>query len=201
MQMMEGFKDLLGLPRIQRTIDTTEIHIQKPKSNVIIANYYSLKSKGYSLQFQMIVDHKKRFIDIFVEMPRSMNDAKMLCLSSIYWKATWEELFNEYNSHKKSTHIWLWVSDILCLCGWWYHISKLVKGIMFYRLYSTKDFIGKELWLRITLIFWKKTFKELMIDFNLNVLFLLDVVIICCCINLHNMILNGKDVNIDELLV
>lgn len=84
MQMMEGFKDLLGLPRIQRTIDTTEIHIQKPKSNVIIANYYSLKSKGYSLQFQMIVDHKKRFIDIFVEMPRSMNDAKMLCLSSIY---------------------------------------------------------------------------------------------------------------------
>jgi hypothetical protein len=47
----------------------------------------------------------------------------------------------------------------------------------------------------------KKTFRELMIKFNLNVFFLLDVVIVCCCINLHNMILNGKDANIDELMV
>lgn len=39
-----------------------------------------------------------------------------------------------------------------------------------------------------------------MIKFNLNVFFLLDVVILCCCINLHNMILNGKNVNIDELM-
>jgi hypothetical protein len=100
MQMMEGFKDLLGPPRIQRAIDATQIHVQKPKSNVLITNYYSFKSKGYNLQFQVIVDHKKRFIDIFVGMSRSMNDVRMLCLSSIYWKATWEELFNKYNSHK-----------------------------------------------------------------------------------------------------
>jgi hypothetical protein len=33
---------------------------------------------------------------------------------------------------------------------------------------------------------------------NLNVLILLDVG--CCCI-LHNMILNGKDAKIDELMV
>jgi hypothetical protein len=40
----------------------------------------------------------------------------------------------------------------------------------------------------------KKTFSELMMKLNLNVLLLPDV---GCCI-LHNMILNGKDANIDE---
>jgi hypothetical protein len=42
-------------------------------------------------------------------------------------------------------------------------------------------------------------FWELMIKSNLHVNFLLDVVI-CCCI-LHNMILSGKDVDIDELML
>ncbi len=149
----------------------------------------------------MIVDHKKRFINIFVGMQGSMNDARMLGLSSIYWKATWEELFNEYDSHKNISPYLIRDKGYPCLCGWWYHISKLVKGTLFCRLCLTKDFFGWKSWLRITLIFWKKTFRELMVKFNLNVFFLLDVVILCCCINLHNMILNWKDANIDELMV
>jgi hypothetical protein len=44
----------------------------------------------------------------------------------------------------------------------------------------------------------KKIFKELLIKSNLNVLFLLDVVV-CCCM-FHNLILNGKDIGIDELM-
>ncbi len=44
----------------------------------------------------------------------------------------------------------------------------------------------------------KETFKELMIKSNLNVLLLLDVVI--CYYMLHNMILNDKDFNINELI-
>jgi len=38
----------------------------------------------------------------------------------------------------------------------------------------------------------------MMIKFNLNVLFLLYVIVYCCI--LHNVILNGKDANIDELM-
>ncbi len=37
-----------------------------------------------------------------------------------------------------------------------------------------------------------------MINSNLHVKFLLDV-IVCCCL-LHNMIMNGKHTNIDELM-
>jgi hypothetical protein len=44
----------------------------------------------------------------------------------------------------------------------------------------------------------KKIFKELLIKSNLNVLFLLDVVV-CCCI-FHNTILSGKDIDINELM-
>ncbi len=45
----------------------------------------------------------------------------------------------------------------------------------------------------------KKTLCKLMIKSNLDVQFLLNVVI--CCYMLHNMILNGKNANIDELML
>jgi hypothetical protein len=45
----------------------------------------------------------------------------------------------------------------------------------------------------------KKTFKELLIKLNLNVLFLPNVVV-CCCM-LHNMILSGKNIDIDKLML
>lgn len=44
----------------------------------------------------------------------------------------------------------------------------------------------------------KKTFQELFIKSNLNVLFFFNVVV-CCCM-FHNMTLNGKDIDIDKLM-
>jgi hypothetical protein len=45
----------------------------------------------------------------------------------------------------------------------------------------------------------KKTFKELLLNNNLHIIFLLDT-ITCCCM-LYNMILNGKDVDMDVLIL
>jgi hypothetical protein len=45
----------------------------------------------------------------------------------------------------------------------------------------------------------KKTFRKLMIKSNLDVQFLSNVII--CCYMLHNMILNGKNAKIDELML
>jgi hypothetical protein len=36
------------------------------------------------MQLHAIIDHKKQFLDIFVNMPNSMNDSRVLHLSSIY---------------------------------------------------------------------------------------------------------------------
>jgi hypothetical protein len=44
----------------------------------------------------------------------------------------------------------------------------------------------------------KKTFKELLLKSNLHVLFLPNV---SCCYMLQNLILDGKDVNIDALIL
>lgn len=44
----------------------------------------------------------------------------------------------------------------------------------------------------------KKTFRDLLITLNLNILFPLDVVIYYHM--LHNMILNVEDIDIDELM-
>jgi hypothetical protein len=45
----------------------------------------------------------------------------------------------------------------------------------------------------------KKTFNELFLKTNMHVLFLLDVVV-CCCI-IYNMLFDGKDFDIDTLLI
>jgi hypothetical protein len=44
----------------------------------------------------------------------------------------------------------------------------------------------------------KKTFQNLIIKSNLHELFLPNVMIYCCM--LHTMIMNGKDMDIDELM-
>jgi hypothetical protein len=45
----------------------------------------------------------------------------------------------------------------------------------------------------------KKTCKELILKTNLHVLFILDVVV-CCCI-LYNMIIDGKDFDMDAFFI
>jgi hypothetical protein len=62
--VMEGFKKMLGLPCIQGAIDVVQIHIRKPKFQAYATNYYYFKSKSYSLQLQVIVDHRICFLDV-----------------------------------------------------------------------------------------------------------------------------------------
>jgi hypothetical protein len=52
------------------------------------------------MQLQAIVDQRKWLFDIFVGMPRSMTNARMLHLSPTYHKATLGNVFHEQNSHE-----------------------------------------------------------------------------------------------------
>ncbi len=45
----------------------------------------------------------------------------------------------------------------------------------------------------------KKTFKIVLLKTNFHILFILDVVT-CCCL-LYNLILKGRDVNVDALML
>ena len=87
-----AFKELCRLPAMVGTIDSTHISISKP--NYSLANYFYFKSGGYTLNSQAIVNSKKRFLDLFLRMPGSTNDGRVLRRSSLYSKAMHNNLFD-----------------------------------------------------------------------------------------------------------
>jgi len=84
---------LCGLFSIHGAINCTHIHIQKPTCALVVY-FYSYKLKAHNLQFQVVVDHDKHFCDVFVGLPNSMNDSKILWLSNFYQETTYNGLFN-----------------------------------------------------------------------------------------------------------
>jgi hypothetical protein len=70
-KVMAKFKNFCGIPSFHKTIDITQIHVQKPQT----VDYFSFKSRGYNMQLQIVVDYHNKIQDIFVKMPNSMNDA------------------------------------------------------------------------------------------------------------------------------
>ena len=68
--------------RVVGAIDGTHVSIAKPSFGA--ADYYYFKSGWYTINCQALVDSEKRFIDLYLGMPGSTNDAMMLRRSSLY---------------------------------------------------------------------------------------------------------------------
>jgi hypothetical protein len=77
------FKMWCGLPSMQGAIDGTHVSIAKPL-RPFVEDYFYHKTCGYTIVAQAVVDSKKRFIDLFVGLPGSVNDSKMLMQSTLY---------------------------------------------------------------------------------------------------------------------
>jgi hypothetical protein len=91
-----AFKALCKILAIVGAIDGTHIHIVEPAARP--EDYYYFKSGGYSLNCQVVVDSEKHFFDLYLGMPGSTNDARILHRSSLYHLATHENLFDaQYN--------------------------------------------------------------------------------------------------------
>ena len=87
-----GFYDVYGLPGVLGAIDGTHVSISKPRFGS--TDYYYFKSGGYSLNCQAVVESKKQFLDLFLGMPRSTNDSRMLRRSSLFHKGMHGTLWN-----------------------------------------------------------------------------------------------------------
>jgi hypothetical protein len=81
-EVMMDFKSWCGLPSVQGAIDCTHFVISKPP--VFPEDYYYFKTSGYSIVAQAVVDQKKRFTDVYVGLPGSMNDQHVLGRSSLF---------------------------------------------------------------------------------------------------------------------
>jgi hypothetical protein len=75
-QTQQDFQQLCGLPAVVGAIDGTHINISKPRHGA--KDYYYFKSGGYTLNCQAMVDSNKRFLDLYLGMPGSTNDARVL---------------------------------------------------------------------------------------------------------------------------
>lgn len=77
------FQGICRLPSVIGTIDGTYFGICKPR--VSASNYYYFKFGGYTVTCQAVVDSQKCFLDLYVGMPGSTNDARVLRMSTLFY--------------------------------------------------------------------------------------------------------------------
>ena len=82
LEIEAGFQQLCGLSKVVGAMNSTHISISKPRES--LADYFYFKSGGYSLNCQAVVDSNKRFLDLFLGMPGSTNDSRVLHRSTLY---------------------------------------------------------------------------------------------------------------------
>ena len=87
LQNMVAFKDYCGLLGIIGAIDGTHFSISKPSH--FAKDYYYFNSNGYSIVYPAVVDREKRFLDLFVSLPGSVNDSRVLRRFGLFKKATY----------------------------------------------------------------------------------------------------------------
>ncbi|KAL3675695.1 hypothetical protein R1sor_025643 [Riccia sorocarpa] len=79
----EGFRRKCGLVGCQGAIDGSHIRIRAPIGKEVAIDYYNRKG-FHSILLQGICDSDSVFLDIAVGFPGSMNDKRMLRLSTFY---------------------------------------------------------------------------------------------------------------------
>jgi hypothetical protein len=88
-------------PRAIGAIDGCHIRIQKPKHSSA-ASYMNRKGY-YSILLQGICDSVGKFLDVFIGMPGSVHDARMLRVSDVYQR--WEDLLQGHTLLGDSAYI------------------------------------------------------------------------------------------------
>lgn len=114
-EVMASFKGFYSFPSIHNVIDMTQIHIQKPKGTSI-GDFFFFKSKSYNMQLQ-VVDNQKKFIDIFVGMPDSMNDGHILKISSLYQRIMYGNMF-QLNWGEENIKLYILGDKVYPLLPW-----------------------------------------------------------------------------------
>jgi len=90
--VMENFKQWCGLLNVHGAIDGTHIIIYKP----IIPfpkNYYHHKTGDY-IQVQAMVDSNKKKMEFYVGFPGNVNNARILCRSTLYCHVQYHNLLD-----------------------------------------------------------------------------------------------------------
>ena len=189
------FKNLCGLPAVVGAIDGTHISISKPQHGP--ADYYYFKSGGYTLNCQAVVDSNKRFIDLFLGMPGSTNDARMLRRSSLHHLGMHNNLFDREHAVEGFAPFLIGDSGYPLLP--WLMVPHRGPGQLSIaeQLFNRRLRRGRCV-VENTFGILKQTFKELLVKSQLHVTFMPDVILACAI--LHNVLLGQSPEEVEELL-
>ena len=176
-------------------MDSTHISISKPRESP--ADYFYFKSGGYSLNCQAVVDSNKRFLDLFLGMPGSTNDSRVLRRSTLYHRGMHGSLWDSTLSFQGFSPYLLAVSRYPLLP--WVMVPHRGFGNLplVDTLFNRKLCRGRGV-VENAFGILKQTFHELLGKSELLVTFLPDVII--CCTILHNMLLGQSHQEVERLL-
>lgn len=189
------FFQLCGLLGVVGAIDGMHVAILKP--HFVPADYYYFKSGGYTLNCQTIVHSDKRFLDLYLGMPGSTNDSRMLCCSSLYNLAMHKNLMGANHAIRGfSPYIIGDLGYFLLPCFMVPHKTPTqlsVSETLFNRKLQRGWYVVENAFGTV-----KQSFRELLLKSYLHVTFLPDIIL--CCAILHNILLGQSHEEVEELL-
>lgn len=168
---------------------------------IIFLSNLKLTTCNYNLHD--VVNYQKKFQDVFVGLLGSMNNAHILRLSNLYKKAVNGDMFH-INKGEEEIKPYLIVDKVYPLFLWLMIPHKQygnIQHIVLKALYNKHLSQGKSV-VENSFGILRMSFRELLLKTNLHVLFLPNVVLYCCILyNMIEQVLDGKDLDIETLMV
>lgn len=187
-EVAAGFEALCGLPGILGIVDRAHFFILKPRFRA--RDYHYFKFGGYSMTCQVVIDSKKKFIDLYVGMSDSMNDGRVLRRSMLFTRTQWQTLW-DIERQFRGYSLYLLGDGGYPLMSWLMVPHRqmgnltVAEHLFNYRLSRGCAVVEN------TFALLKGTFRELSMKTQFDVSFVPDIV--TCCALLHNMLLKQTE--------
>jgi hypothetical protein len=194
MESQNPFKAICGLPGIIGAIGCTHVTISKPK--VGSEDYYHFKTGGYTLNCQAVVDSDKKFLDLYLGMPGSTHDVRVLKKSSLNNLAQNEILFDPrlgidgflpYLLGDSGYPLLSW----LMVPHWLHRRLSVIEAVFNRRLRAGRCVVENAFGIL------KQTWRKLLLKSDQTVTFMPDLIAAYCI--LHNILLGQMPEDVAKL--
>lgn len=195
--VMLEFKQWCGMPSVYGAIDYTYIAISK--LSLFPEDYYYFKTGSYSMVAQSVVDCHKWFIDIFVGLPSSVNDQRILRRFSLYRQVRQHILIHVDRGSQNGICPYLLGDKGNLLLDWMlvpYEDDGHERSVL-EALFNKSHRRGRSV-VENAFGLLKENWRILLNKCDLFVKIIPNV-FVCCCI-MHNLLLQREEVDVEELM-
>ena len=194
---MLDFKNWCGMPSVQGAIDCTHIAISKPAAYP--EDYWYFKTGAYSMVAQAVVDVNKLFTSVYVGLPGSVNDQRVLRRSGLWQQVLQRGLMNADSGYQDGIPPYLLGDKGYPLLNWIIvpFKSNGQPRSLAETYFNRRHRRGRSV-VENAFGLLKENWREMGKRTDLNITIVPDV-FYCCCI-LHNMTIKQGSVDVEELM-